>query len=164
MDKNAMYPGSFNPFTNGHLDVILRAAPLYDKFYIVIAINPHKDSRPIEELEEMRDAIQKTLDKTNLTNCEVVIWVSLIANFAFEYNVKYVIRGLRNITDYDYEENIRNISKELNPALDYIYIPHNFCISSTAVREFIKYDVDITPYVPQDIKKLVLKWRKNNNG
>lgn len=154
MEKKAMFAGSFDPFTNGHLAILKKACGIFDKVYLCIANNPDKKRK--YPIEEMVNAIKETIPANNLTNCEVVVCDHLIAEFCKELDVKYIIRGLRDTTDYLYEETITKINHEINPVLETIYLRgENDVISSSMVREFIKYGKHVDKYVPTQILKLI---------
>lgn len=150
--KLALYAGSFDPFTNGHLDVLKEACDIFDKVYLCIADNSAKKRQTTSV--RMKFRIEDTLKEIGISNCEVIISKDkMIADVCKELNVKYLIRGLRNTSDYLYEENIAKINKELNSELKTIYIRgENDCISSSMVRELLLYHKDISKYVPNPIR------------
>lgn len=145
--KIGFYSGSFDPFTFGHLQVIKSASSLFDKLVIGIGIN-HNKSRRFNE-QKMKMAIDKLLKQENLSNCECVIYSELTADVAKEYGADFLVRGLRNGTDYDYEENLASINKELSD-IDTIYFRADKlgAISSSMVYELIKREKDVSKYVP----------------
>ena len=150
MNKTAIYPGSFDPFTNGHLDIVKKASVLFEKVYIVIGTNPQK--KRAFACDGMKDAIEKTLATIGITNCEVYVYDGLIAKFAKENNIKYMIRGLRNNLDYNYEENIAEVNKLINPDMEYIYFrADNIAVSSSMVRELNSYDQNVSEYVSKPV-------------
>lgn len=150
MNKTAIYPGSFDPFTNGHLDIVKKASVLFEKVFIVIGNNPQK--KRAFNCDGMKAAIEKTLSACNITNCEVYVYDGLIAKFAKENNIKYMIRGLRNNLDYNYEENIAEVNKLINPDMEYIYFrADNIAVSSSMVRELNFYAQDVSEYVSRDV-------------
>ena len=156
MGKTAIYPGSFDPFTNGQLDMVRKAADIFDFFYIVIGIN--SDKRRSFPAQQTAEAIRETLRENNITNCEVCVWDGLVAEFARLYGAGYMIRGLRNNMDYNYEENIAAVNKLINPELEYIYFrANNIAVSSTMVRELHGYHKDISAYVPPAVLRLIEK-------
>ena len=148
--KNAIYPGSFDPFTNGHLDIVKKAAALFDRVHIVIGVNPKKQrSFPPEVIQA---AIEETLRLEGLHNCIVHIHDGLTAQFAKENQIRYMIRGLRNNMDYNYEENMAEVNKLSFPAMEYIYFrAENVAVSSSMVKELHSYGQDISRYVPAPI-------------
>ena len=116
----AIYPGSFDPFTNGHLDICKKASELFDEVCVVIAVNAQKQ-RTFSS-EGMKDAIEQDLLGNGITNCSVYICYGLVAKFAEEIGAKYMIRGLRNNMDYNYEENIAEVNKLINPLMEYVFL------------------------------------------
>ena len=146
----AVYPGSFDPFTNGHLDIVKKASKLFDKVIIVIAINKSK-SRTYDTTD-MCIAIEDTLTENNITNCVVGSWDGLIADLMRSWGEKYLIRGLRNTMDYNYEENIAEVNKLIYPEIEYVYFrADNSAISSSMVRELYSYGQDVSGYVPKAV-------------
>ena len=154
MGKTAIYPGFFDPFTNGHLDIVRKASEIFDRVYIVIGVNAEKHrSYPADRIA---DAITQTLVEQKIQNCEVVIWNGLVAEFARLKQTDYMIRGLRNNMDYNYEENVASVNKLINPELEYIYFrANNVAVSSTMVKELNSYGKDVSAYVPAAILELL---------
>ncbi len=154
MYKSAIYPGSFDPFTNGHLDIVKKSAMIFDKVYIVIGVNPNK--KRTFSCEEIKTAIEDTLKEEGIFNCSVHIWEGLVAQFAKDNNIGYMIRGLRNSMDYNYEENIAEVNKLINPALEYVYFrAENVAVSSSMVKELAMYNQDVSKYIPKAVRKLM---------
>lgn len=152
--KEAVYPGSFDPFTNGHLDIVKKASALFDKVAIVVAINKTKSKT--YDVNKMCKAIESTLAENNITNCVVGIWDGLIADLMQNWNVKYLIRGLRNTMDYNYEENIAEVNKLINPNIEYVYFrADNSAISSSMVKELYSFGQDVSQYVSQAVSKVL---------
>ena len=150
MNKTAIYPGSFDPFTNGHLDIVKKSARLFDRVYILIGVNQNK-ARTYDAIS-MKSAIEKTLDDVNIDNCEVIVLDDLVAKFTIDNNIRYMIRGLRNNMDYNYEENIAEINKLINPDLEYIYFrAENVAVSSSMVKELNSYGHDVSAFVPDAV-------------
>lgn len=156
MSKTAIYPGSFDPFTNGHMDMVRKAADIFDRVYIVIGVNSEK--RRSFPAEEMARAIEETVQASGITNCEVVIWEGLVAEYARLRGTDYMIRGLRNNMDYNYEENVAAVNKLINPDLEYVYFrANNIAVSSTMVKELHSYQKDVSAYVPPAVLALMEK-------
>ena len=150
--KHAIYPGSFDPFTNGHLDIVKKASEIFDKVTIVVAINNKKTKT--YNVEKMCKAIEDTLKENNITNCKVDTWNGLVADLMKQWQVKYMIRGLRNNMDYNYEENIAEINKLIYPDIEYIYLrAENVAISSSMVKELNSFDV--SQYVPNAVFNII---------
>ena len=154
MKKSAIYPGSFDPFTNGHLDIVKKAAMLFDHVYIVIGVNSEK--RRTFDAKAMQAAIESTLRQLQLDNCSVCIHEGLVAEFARVNEIGYMIRGLRNNMDYNYEENIAMVNKLINPQLESIFFrAENAALSSSMVKELRSYNLDISEYVPEAVRELI---------
>ena len=154
MLKKAIYPGSFDPFTNGHLDIVKKACALFDEVYIVIGINAAK--RRTFESDKMITAIENTLQKLGLTNAYVTSHEGLVAEYAKEKGIGYMIRGLRNNMDYNYEENIAEVNKLINPAMEYVYFrAENVALSSSMVKELHSYGQDVSGFVPDTVLEIL---------
>ena len=148
--KVGFYSGSFDPFTNGHLHIVKTACQIFDKVIVGIGVNYNKKRR--YSLEVMKKAIEETLKQENISNAIVVTYDILTVDIAKEYNVNFLIRGLRNDTDYSYEENLAQINEEIS-GLDTIYLRSgslNF-ISSSMVSELLEYHKDVSKYLPKPI-------------
>ncbi len=154
MGKTAIYPGSFDPFTNGHLDIVRKACDIFDRVWIVIGVNAEK--RRSFPADRMADAITETLTEQGITNFEVVIWDGLVAEFAKRMGTTYMIRGLRNNMDYNYEENVASVNKLINPELEYVYFrSNNIAVSSSMVKELHSYGKDVSAFVPPEVLPLL---------
>jgi pantetheine-phosphate adenylyltransferase len=150
MTKKAIYPGSFDPFTSGHLDIVKKAAALFDQVYIVIGVNANK--RRSFSAEKMRVAMEKTIAALGISNAVVTVHEGLVAEYAKTHGIQYMIRGLRNNMDYNYEENIAEVNKLINPDMEYVYFrAENVAVSSSMVKELHSFGLDISPYVPKEI-------------
>lgn len=156
MYNTAIYPGSFDPFTNGHLDVVKKAALIFDKVVIVIGVNVNK--KRTYDADKIKEAIEQTLADNNITNCEVCIYGGLVAEYTKTNNIGYMIRGLRNNMDYNYEENIAEVNKLVNPQLEYIYFrADNVAVSSSMVKELSSFGQDVSKYVPGAVLEIINK-------
>lgn len=156
MGNKAIYPGSFDPFTNGHLDIVKKASKLFDTVYIVIGINAVKDRT--FDCDGIKEAIELTLSQLNINNCIVCKYEGLVAEFAKIHGIEYMIRGLRNNMDYNYEENIAEVNKLINPNMEYIYFrAENVAVSSSMVKELFFYNRDVSKYVPAPIFEYLSK-------
>lgn len=154
MITKAIYPGSFDPFTNGHLDIVRKASKLFDKVYIVIGVNAKK--KRTFDSAKMQKAIQQTLRDEKIENCTVCIFDGLMAEFAVENGIQYMIRGLRNNMDYNYEENIAEVNKLINPSMEYIYFrAENIAVSSSMVKELFSYGRDVSKYLPNAVYQCI---------
>ena len=156
MSNIAIYPGSFDPFTNGHLDIVKKGSKLFDEVHIIIGINANKKRTYSYDL--MKDAIEETLDSMKITNCEVVVYEGLVAEYTKLNNIGYMIRGLRNNMDYNYEENIAEINKLINPNLEYVYFrAENVAVSSSMVKELNSFGMNVSDFVPPAVEKIITK-------
>ena len=152
--KKAIVSGSFDPFTNGHLEIVKQASEIFDKVYVVIFTNSKK-TRKFNE-QKMVDAIKETLKDNDINNCIVDISHNLLAEYCIENDITYTVRGLRNNMDYNYEENISEVNKLLNPGLKSIYLKsENKALSSSMIRELLQYNKDVSKYVPDKILEII---------
>ena len=150
MNRRAIYPGSFDPFTNGHLDIVKKAAALFEEVFVVIGINAQK--KRTFEADKIKSAIDATLNDLGITNVQVIIYEGLVAEFAKSHQIKYMIRGLRNNMDYNYEENIAEVNKLINPDMEYVYFRAvNVAVSSSMVKELHGFGLDVSPYLPKAV-------------
>jgi len=152
----AIFPGSFDPITSGHVDIISRAQPLFDK--IIVAIGQNSQKKYLFDLEERKAWISRVVDQWD--NVKVGTYEGLTVNYAKSTNANYLIRGLRNASDFDYEKTISQLNNIVGDGLEtlfYISQPDYSHISSTIVRELIKGKADVNKFVPSiiydDIKR-----------
>ena len=156
MNKKALYPGSFDPFTNGHLDIVKKSAAIFDQVYVVIGVNAQK--KRTFSAESMITAIEKALADAGITNVVVTAHAGLVAQYAKEQGIGYMIRGLRNNMDYNYEENIAEVNKLINPAMESVYFrADNVAVSSSMVKELHSFGLDVSPYLPKAVYDILQK-------
>ena len=148
--RTAICPGSYDPITLGHLNIIRRATRLFDKVVICVGVNAGKN--PMFTLEERMDHIRRVTAR--FPNVEVESWDGLQVDFASRYENPVLVRGLRTITDFEYEFQMEMFNKRLNKEVETIFLAaaekYTF-LSSSAVRELALYGSDITEYVPREI-------------
>lgn len=150
MNKRAIYPGSFDPFTNGHLDIVRKSSALFDEVVVVVGVNSNK--RRTFDAEGIKTAMEQAIREAGIDNCIVCVYDGLTAEFAKERGIYYMIRGLRNNMDYNYEENIAEVNKLIFPELEYIYFrADNVAVSSSMVKDLFSYGHDISSYVPSAV-------------
>ena len=152
----AVYPGTFDPITNGHFDLIERAARMFDKVVIGVAASPGK--RPTLDLPT-RIELAETACST-LTNVEAVGFSGLLTSFMREQNATIILRGLRGASDFEYELQLANMNRVQNPELESVFLTpavENSYISSTIVREIAKLGGDISPLVPSQVAEALRK-------
>lgn len=152
----AVYPGSFDPVTYGHLDIIERSAKVFDKLIIAVLVNSAKT--PLFTTEEK---VQMIKDVTkHLHNVEVTSFSGLLVDFAKEHNANVSVRGLRAVTDFEYELQIAQINSKLNKELDTMFfttsIDYSY-VSSTIVKEIASYGGDVSDMVPASVEKCLKK-------
>ena len=156
MKKIAIYPGSFDPITNGHLDLIKRASKLFDEVIIAITQNANKSS--FLTIDQRVDAVNKSI--TALNNTRVLSFDSLLVDFAREHNAQIIIRGLRAVSDFEYEFQLSGMNKRLNPGIETLFMTpsEEFAnISSSLVREIYTLGGDISAFVPDTVKIILHK-------
>ena len=144
----AVYPGSFDPITNGHLDVIKRTAAIFDKVVIGILVNQNK--KPLFSLEERTEMIRRVT--ADIPNIEVYPFSGLVVEFAKEHNVNVLIRGIRSTTDFEYELQMAQINHKIDGNIDTLFFatdPRYSFVSSSAVKELWSYRQDVGEYVPE---------------
>lgn len=145
--KSAIYPGSFDPVTMGHLDIIRRAAGLFDRFYVGILINRNK--KPLFSLEERIRILQEVTKE--IPNVEVISFEGLLADYCRMNHIDGVIRGVRGAADFDYELPMAQINQRLNPDTQTIFLaasPEYSYVSSSAVKELASFGGDYKDMVP----------------
>ena len=149
------YAGSFDPFTNGHLAIVKKSSKCFEKVIVGIGFNPDKQARIDKEL--MKKAIEETLKEENLLNVEVVLYSTLTIYEAKKHGADILIRGLRNGTDYQYEENIAAIN-EVHSGLDTCYFRAGALghLSSSMVMELYNHNENVEKYVPSAVNKLLI--------
>lgn len=152
MYTKAIYPGTFDPVTNGHLDIIKRACKMFDK--IIVAVADNKDKKTMFSLEKRVNLMKKAT--ANLPKIEVESFSSLLVDFAKKKECKIIIRGLRAVSDFEYELQMGYANKSLNSEIDTIYLMPNLenaFISSSVVRSILKYNGDVSHLIPKEIIK-----------
>lgn len=150
----AVFPGSFDPITTGHADLIRRAAPLFDKIVVAIGVNSQKQYLfPLEQrLEWLRQVFR------NDPAIEVGFFENLTAHYCQRIGARYLLRGLRNASDFDYEKTISQLNHIVGGGLETIFLisqPAYSHISSTIVREIIKGGGDASPFLPDEVSSTI---------
>lgn len=156
-----VYPGTFDPITNGHLDLVKRASKLFDEVVIAIAIGHHK--KPLFSIDERIDLVKNSIE--GLPNISIVGFEGLLVNLCQEHQATAVLRGLRAISDFEYEFQLANINRELDSNFEAVFLTpsqqYSF-ISSTLVREIAKLGGDVEKFVPDCVQQAFVK--KQTNG
>ena len=146
--KIGIYPGSFDPVTNGHLDIIERASRLFDKLYVCVAINPNKKSffTKEERVKMLKSSI------SNMENVEVVFTDGLVVSKAKELHASAIVRGLRAVSDFEFEFQLAAANEYIDPTIEMVFLMSSSgkgFISSSNVKDFYFSNVDISKLVPQ---------------
>lgn len=149
--KFAVYPGSFDPISNGHLDIIKRTAQIFDKVYVLVSVNPNKEY--CFTVEEKIQLIKKCV--VDLKNVIVESYDGLVLDYAKSKNASVIIRGLRNFIDYQDEITLFQFNRSIAPNIDtFVLFPsaNNLFLSSSAIKQLVSLKADISQYVPKEIK------------
>jgi pantetheine-phosphate adenylyltransferase len=153
MEKIALFPGSFDPLTNGHLNLIERSSQLFDKVIVGVFVNTSK--RSLFTLEEKLQLVTEATK--HLKNIEVVAQASqLTVDSAAELNARFLIRGIRNVKDYEYERDIAIMNHHLSADLETVFLLADEAyghISSSLLKEVLKFGGDVTAYLPENVCK-----------
>lgn len=149
--KRAIYPGTFDPITNGHLDVIERAAKIFDEVIVVIAVNSQK--QPLFSADERYEMIDLVTEAYSNVHVDVLI-DGLLANFARENDAHVIVRGLRQVTDFEYEFQISLMNRNLYPEITTVFLMPNekyTYLASSIVREVAGLGGDVSNFVPKTV-------------
>ena len=148
--KTAIYPGSFDPVTSGHLNIIRRAAKIFDKLIVCVMVNAGKD--PLFTLDERVDLIRRVTQ--GIPNVEVDCSQKLLAEYARDRGSCVIVKGLRAGSDFENEFQMALINHKINPNLDTMFLTaeHQYMyLSSSTVKELGRYDVDLSDFLPEEI-------------
>lgn len=151
MDRICLFPGTFDPMTLGHVDVIKRSVPLFDKLIIAIGVNANKT--PMFSVEQRTEWIKEIFKE--YPTIEVTNYTGLTINFCKEVGANYMMRGIRYIADFEYEKAIADMNRSLAPEVETIFLtcaPEYSTVSSTIVRDVIRNGGDVSHFVPSEIK------------
>lgn len=154
--KIGLYPGSFDPFTSGHLDILLRASHMFDRLYAAVLINISK--QPFFTADERILQIEAAAASLNLKNITVGSFSGLLINYAKEINAGFIVRGLRAMTDFEYEIQIDAMNRKLAPEIETVYLmakPEYSFLSSSVVKEVGYFGGSIEGLVPEVNKNLI---------
>lgn len=150
MEKTALFPGSFDPFTAGHLNILRRALTMFDKVIVAIGIN--QDKRGFYTNEQKKDIIRKAV--AGLGNVEVIEYDGLTIDVCRSLGINHIVRGVRNMLDFENERAIADANRRLAPEIETIIIPtaQEFAhISSSAVRDILRHHGDTSLFVPEGV-------------
>lgn len=160
--RRAIYPGSFDPITYGHIDIIKRASEMFDELIVAVLIN--KGKSPLFSIEERVNIIEEALK--DIQNVRVLCYEGLLVDFAVENEAFVIVRGLRAVTDFEYELQMSQTNRVLNKRVDTIFLTTSLkyaYLSSSTVREVASYGGDIHKFVPAFVEEAVNNKLKGNN-
>lgn len=164
--KTAIYPGSFDPITLGHLNVIKRAAVCFDRLIVCVMVNSDKVNSGLFTPEERVELIRRVVAK--LPNVEADCSATLLAEYARQKRACTLVKGLRAVSDYENELQMALINRKLNPRLETMFLPSSVkytYISSSMVKEMARYGADLSDFVPREIIEDVnQKMRSRRDG
>lgn len=146
----AIYPGSFDPITLGHLNIIRRAARIFDR--VVVCVMKNREKTPMFTIEERMDMVRRSTERFG--NVQVATTDKLLAEYARQYKGAVIVKGLRAVSDFDYEFQIALVNKKMNPNLETLFLTSSekyMFLSSTVVKEMAAYGADLTEFVPREI-------------
>ena len=150
MSKTALFPGSFDPFTSGHLNILKRALTICDK--VVVAVGVNQDKRGFFSMEQREDIIRQAT--SGMDGVEITHYDGLTVDLCREMGIRHIVRGVRNMTDFDNEQAICDANRHLAPEVDTIIIPtaQEFShISSSAVRDVVRHRGDTSMFIPEGV-------------
>jgi pantetheine-phosphate adenylyltransferase len=145
-------PGTYDPVTNGHLDIITRTSKVFDKVVVGVVNNPVRKQTTLFTAEERRGFIEEAT--ADLANVEVRIFSTLLVKFARESDAHAIVKGMRAISDFEYEFEMAQLNRKLDPGIESIYViasPHYSFLSSTGVREMATFGGDVSDLVPAPV-------------
>lgn len=154
-----IYPGTFDPITNGHLDIIERSAALFSRTIVAVAASPSK--RPLFSLSERVVLAQQSV--AHLANVEVIGFSDLLAKVVMENNIQVIIRGVRTTTDFEYELQLAHLNRLLTQGVESLFLPPSekwAFVSSSIVREIYLHQGDVSQLVPKPVLYALMQKRK----
>lgn len=159
MSRTALYPGSFDPFTNGHLDILQRATHMFDKIIVTVAVNNKKNA--VFSGQERVDLIQDCIkDYDWAQKVEIEQFTGLLIDFAKQKNVHVLLRGIRQISDFEYEFRMALTNRRLSPQVDTVFLMPDeqlTFISATIVKEIAEWGGDLSSFVPDNVARALSK-------
>jgi pantetheine-phosphate adenylyltransferase len=151
MSQTAIYPGSFDPLTTGHVSLIERGLRIFDKIIVAIAVNVRKD--PLFTVEERREMINEAFKDSNI---EVDVFEGLLIDYARSRDCNVILRGLRAVSDFEYELQMANMNRKLDDSIDTIFMmteESHFYVSSSLVKEVSSFGGDVSDIVPPHVEQ-----------
>jgi len=154
----AIYPGSFDPVTKGHMDVLKRASRIFDK--VIIAVLNNHEKEPFMSMEDKLNLIQVAVADAKLSNVEVDCFDGLTVEYAKKKNAKVLIRGLRAVSDFEYEMQLAQMNQNLDKSIETVFLttkPNYNFISSRSVKEAVRLGGDVSQLVPKNVNEYLIK-------
>jgi pantetheine-phosphate adenylyltransferase len=151
MTRVAFFPGSFDPITQGHVDIILRGKDLFDK--VVVGLGRNTSKNGLYTMDQRLDLLRATFG--HIDGIEVITYDGLTVNYCKDHNIPYILRGLRNSSDLDYERAIAESNRSIHPEIETIFLvsrPEYAHIQSTIVRELIKNNSSVSQFLPYGVQ------------
>jgi pantetheine-phosphate adenylyltransferase len=156
----ALFPGSFDPVTLGHIDIIYRALPLFDKLYVGIGQNANK--KALFTAEQRVNWFEEIF--ANEPKVDAILYNGLTVDICKELQARFIVRGIRYVSDFEYEKTIADMNRSLDQGLETIFFtcqPIYNSVASTLVRDVVRYGGDVKQYVPEVVHKDLLIWKEN---
>jgi pantetheine-phosphate adenylyltransferase len=148
----AIYPGTYDPVTNGHVDVIVRAAKIFDRVVVGVVGNPHHKA-PLFEVPERVTLLEEALDGL-VENVEVDVFSELVVDFARRWDAKVIVKGLRVVSDFEWEFQMNQLNRHLAPDIETVYVmasPQVSFVSSSGVKEIASFGGNVEELVPKAV-------------
>ena len=152
--RRVLFAGSFDPYTNGHHEIVHKAAALFDEVVVLIGVNVRKQRA--FDAEAMRRAIEAACAAEGLSNVRVTLYQGLVADYCAGHGIGWYVRGLRDGTDYQYEETNARVNQLLNAQLETVYLRSDSpAVSSSMIHELLAFGKDVGPFLPEPVARLV---------
>ncbi len=155
-ERIAICPGSYDPVTNGHMDVIRRSSRVFDRLVVAVVGQGIRKSQTVFSAEERAEFIQSAVEEAGLHNVEVQVFRNLVVDFARELGATTIIKGLRAISDFEYELEMNQLNRKLAPDIESVYVfasPDYSFLSSTGVKEMATFGGDVSDLVPDSVAR-----------
>jgi pantetheine-phosphate adenylyltransferase len=160
----AIYPGTYDPVTNGHVDVIQRAAQIFDRVVVGVVDNPHHKT-PLFRVEERVELLKEALE--HVENVEVDVFSELVVEFARRWEAKVIVKGLRVLSDFEYEFQMNQLNRTLAPEIETVYVmasPMVSFVSSSGVKEIASFGGNVEELVPPAVARRLKEMFPNGRG